>query len=42
MTQLKSQMLGLTLGLATAIGCIFYEKIVSNFSYMTLLILVGD
>jgi len=36
MTQLKSQMLGLSLGLTTAIGCIFYEKLVTNFSFMTI------
>lgn len=40
MTPLKSQVLGLSLSLATAIGCIFYEKIVHNFSYLTFLILV--
>jgi hypothetical protein len=33
MTQLKSQLLGLLLGLVTAIGCIIYEKIVHNFSF---------
>lgn len=36
MTPLKSQLLGLSLGLATAIGCIFYEKLVHSFSYVTL------
>lgn len=35
MTQLKSQISGLLLALATAIGCIFYEKLVHNFSYLT-------
>lgn len=39
MTSLKSQLLGLSLGLATAIGCIFYEKIVSHFSYLTFIII---
>lgn len=33
MNPIKSQILGLLLGLATAIGCIFYEKIVHNFSF---------
>ena len=36
MTPLQSQFLGLALGLATAVGCIFYEKLVHNFSYITL------
>ncbi len=36
MTQVKSQLLGLMLGLATAIGCMMYEKLVHNFSYGTL------
>lgn len=40
MTPLKSQLLGLSLGLATAIGCIFYEKLVHNFSYMTFVIIL--
>ena len=31
--QVKSQLLGLTLALTTAIGCIAYEKIVKNFSF---------
>ncbi len=38
MTQLKSQILGILLGLTTAIGCIYYEKIVNNFSYLTFLL----
>ena len=33
MTPLKSQILGLALAITTAIGCIFYEKIVYNFSF---------
>lgn len=41
MTQIKSQILGLILGLATAIGCIFYEKIVNNFSYLTFIFIFG-
>lgn len=40
MSPAKSQILGLILGLATAIGCIFYEKIVSHFSYLTFLIIL--
>jgi|GEM_PF-3470944 len=40
MTQLKSQLLGLLLAMATAIGCIFYEKIVSNFSYVTIWLII--
>ena len=40
MTPLKSQILGLSLGLATAIGCIFYEKLVHHFSYLTFLIIL--
>lgn len=39
MTPLKSQLLGLSLGLATAIGCIFYEKLVGSFSYITMVII---
>ncbi len=39
MTPLKSQILGLSLGLSTAIGCIFYEKIVQNFSLMTFMVI---
>ncbi len=34
MTALKSQLLGLALGLITAIGCIFYEKLVHHFSLL--------
>lgn len=41
MNQLRSQMLGLLLGLATAIGCIFYEKIVKEFSYLWFTIILG-
>lgn len=41
MTQFKSQILGLILGLGTAIGCIFYEKLVHNFSYRFFLIVLG-
>ncbi len=37
MSQLKSQILGLLLGLFTAIGCILYEKIVHNFSLSTVM-----
>ncbi len=33
--QVKSQVLGLSLGAATAIGCLAYERIVKNFSYFT-------
>lgn len=40
MTLLKSQILGLLLGLFTAIGCIFYEKLVHHFSYMTFMIIL--
>lgn len=36
MTPLKSQTLGLCLGFATAVGCIAYEKIVKNYSYVSL------
>lgn len=36
MTQLQSQLLGLLLGFATAVGCIFYEKLVHNFSYISM------
>ena len=39
MSLLKSQILGLLLGLATAVGCIFYEKIVNNFSYSMFIII---
>lgn len=31
--QLRSQVLGLSLAVATAIGCIAYEKLVKNFSF---------
>lgn len=33
MSQLQSQMLGITLAITTAIGCIAYEKLVKNFSF---------
>jgi len=36
-TQLKSQLLGLSLASTTAIGCIAYEKIVKNFSLSTII-----
>jgi hypothetical protein len=32
MSQLQSQILGITLAITTAIGCIFYGKLVKNFS----------
>jgi len=38
MTPFKSQLLGLSLGLITAIGCIAYEKIVHNFSILSVAI----
>jgi len=41
MTPLKSQLLGLSLGLATAIGCIFYEKLVHQFSYFWFTMIFG-
>lgn len=37
--QIKSQLLGITLALTTAIGCIAYEKIVKNFSLSTIIFL---
>lgn len=40
MNQVKSQLLGLLLGLATAIGVIFYEKLITNFSYATYMLIV--
>lgn len=36
MNPLKSQALGLCLGLSTAIGCVLYEKLVVRLSYMTM------
>jgi drug/metabolite transporter (DMT)-like permease len=36
---MKSQLTGILLGLATAIGCVFYEKIVTSFSYLSMMIL---
>lgn len=41
MSPLKSQLLGLLLAFATAVGCIFYEKIVHNFSYLSFVIILG-
>jgi len=38
MTQLKSQILGITLALLTGIGTIAYEKIAKNFSYSIIVI----
>lgn len=38
-SQLKSQLLGLSLATFTAIGCIAYEKIVKNFSLSTVIFL---
>jgi len=35
--QIKSQVLGLSLAAATAIGCIAYEKVVKNFSLSTII-----
>lgn len=32
MSQLQSQILGITLAITTAIGCLFYGKLVKNFS----------
>jgi drug/metabolite transporter (DMT)-like permease len=39
LSPLKSQILGISLALSTAIGCIFYEKIVQNFSYLFFLMI---
>jgi drug/metabolite transporter (DMT)-like permease len=39
MTPLKSQLLGILLALATAIGCIAYERLVKNFSISMIFIL---
>jgi hypothetical protein len=39
--QVKSQILGLTLAVSTAIGCIAYEKIVKNFSLSTVVFLAA-
>lgn len=39
MNQINSQILGILLGLSTAIGCILYEKIVHNFSYLAFLLI---
>lgn len=41
MTQLKSQILGLSLALMTAIGCIAYEKLVKNYSLGIILMLAS-
>jgi len=35
----KSQILGLLLGFSTAVGCIFFEKITHNFSFMGFVII---
>lgn len=35
--QIKSQILGLSLAIATAVGCVTYEKIVKNFSLSTIM-----
>ena len=40
MSILKSQLFGVLLALATAIGCIFYEKIVHNFSFVTMMLII--
>ncbi len=37
--QVKSQILGLGLAFATAIGCIFFEKLSKNFSKLTFMII---
>lgn len=39
MSQLQSQIFGLMLGLATAIGCLVYERLVREFSYSFMLII---
>lgn len=39
MSQIKSQCLGLILGLATAIGCLVYERLVKEFSYSFMLLI---
>lgn len=41
MTPLKSQILGLLLAFSTAIGCIFYEKLVHNFSFNFFMVVKG-
>lgn len=38
MTQLKSQILGISLAILTGIGCIAYEKIAKNFSYSMVIV----
>lgn len=40
MSPLKSQLLGILLAFSTAIGLIYYEKIVQSFSYLTFLIIL--
>ncbi len=35
----KSQILGLLLGFSTAVGCIFFEKITHNFSFMGFIVI---
>lgn len=37
MSPLQSQVLGLTLALATAVGCIAYERLVKNFSLFSII-----
>ncbi len=39
MSPVKSQVLGLALGLLTALGCIFYEKLVHQFSFLAIAII---
>ncbi len=41
MTQLHSQILGISLAVATAIGCIAYEKLVKNFSFGIIILLAA-
>ena len=41
MTSYKSQILGLLLAFATAIGCIFYERLAKVISYSSLMIIYG-
>lgn len=40
MSQIQSQSFGLLLGLATAIGCIVYERLVKEFSYSFMLLIL--
>lgn len=39
MSQIKSQLIGLSLALTTALGCIAYEKLVKNYSYGVIVVL---